>query len=170
MTKDPIEKLGPEGLKAVINYMIDSIPRHGEEVNFDLKIPENKKKVDRFNAEAEKLFLDGWKQYNYGVRFRPRWDEKYGFVFWLSVDSAFTFQDDDKTRTFIEKFDIIHKQIQILKKARKYLARLIRLKEKLGLPGAVKEDIPKHRDLGDDGEGTYYTPISQEMLDDILKH
>lgn len=106
---------------------------------------------------------------NYGVIFFPRWDRKYGFVYKMSCNGCLDFTPYNirpKGFTFEQFIEANKKQLPVIKKARHNLACLIRLRNKLKLPGPIQKcatDFSK-------GLGHYLVVVSQEEIDDILKY
>lgn len=125
------------------------------------------KKLKSFKNQCEKREFIEWKQKkSYGVSFTPEWDNERGFTFDISSSEPYTFQE-----TGYHNFDSLiageKKQIEFIKKARHSLACLIRLKNKMQIPGPIQElrNLPAGENVL-----SVYVPLTQEEIDDILKY
>lgn len=132
--------------------------------------PNDKKlaaKIEKFKIQCRKRRFIENEDKSYGVHFRPEWDEDYGFTYIIWSHMPYVFQE----RHYHDFDDLIEgekKQIKFIKKARHNLAVLIRLKEKMKIPGPIQE-LKELYDENNISRRTY-VPLTQEEIDKILKY
>lgn len=124
------------------------------------------KKICNFEKQCEKRTFQDWNGKSYGVSFWPEWDMDRGFSFRISSYAPYVHQEVGY-HNFDSLIEGEKKQIMFIRKARHSLACLIRLKNKMKIPGPIQE----LRDMlvGDIMKATY-VPLTQEEIDDILKY
>lgn len=126
-------------------------------------------KIEIFKRECEKREISLANAKECKVFFYPRWDVKYGFVYKMrscEAESSFSFDRMKQGFTFEELIQAVKEKIPEIKRARHNLACLIRLKNKLGLPGPIQKIVKDY----DKGWGDYLKVLPQEEIDSILKY
>lgn len=126
-------------------------------------------KIKSFRRQCDKYYVTCWIEDEInepclGIEFMPQWEDKYGFTFQFMYHEPY-FSSRRGHHTTDEWIEGFKQQIKMVKKARHNLAKLIRLKERLKLPGPIQEI----RDRSDQ-VGFRYFVLTQEEIDEILKY
>lgn len=147
---------------------LNGIIKEGVKVKVDKKNLKLLANIELFKKECLKRKIYPLAENNYGVGFLPHWYQKYGFIYNLNTFEALHLMRKDTSIgiTFEQLLQAEKKQIQIIRKARHNLACLIRLKQRLGLPGPIQKITTGC------GYGLWDYPVvvSQEEIDEILKY
>lgn len=145
--------------------------------HFEGKLKINKKdadlmaRIETFRSECRKInSLYDYKT-NFGITIIFNWEDDIGFIYIVTTTGVYCSLGVEETRKTLDDFlEGLKKQAAMFKKAKKDLAKLIRLKNKLKLPGPVSLGTFGHKCDGIELPGIYFHKLTQEEIGHILKY
>lgn len=143
---------------------------------FKNKLKINKKDADllerikKFCDECRRITLSTYDEDDiHGISYDFTWEEQIGFCYTVHTVGVFALlYEKDSNKNFNDYLNELKVQASIIKRRRKDLAKLIRLKNRLKLPGPVShgmftaDENFKHCIV--------FHEHTQEEIDEILKH